>query len=103
MFGSAMPCSLTAFHTLQRSAMSNAFLKSMAATQSGWCHSSALFPSCWNVKMWPVVVHLVSALVGVKRGLLSLEEELAEQFAQGGTGNTWVDSSMMITGPQSCV
>ena len=49
MYGSSMPCNLEAFHTLLCSTVSNAFLKSMAATHGGWCHSVALYRSCWNV------------------------------------------------------
>ena len=55
MYGSSMPCSLNAFHTLLSSTVSHAFLKSMAATHSGWCHSAALCLSFWNVNKRSVV------------------------------------------------
>ena len=53
--GSSTPCSSKAFHTLLCSIVSNAFFKSVAATQSGWCQSAALCLSCWIVNKWSVV------------------------------------------------
>ena len=88
MYGSSMPCSLKAAHTLLCSSASKAFLKSMAATHSGWCHSVALSELLEREKVvcrgvaWSGTC-LVRGFVVVRCGSSSLEEELAEEFVQG--------------------
>ena len=50
-----VPHRLETCHTPLCSIVSNAFLKSVVPTHSGWCHSVALCLSCWNVNKRSVV------------------------------------------------